>query len=125
MASLKAVYQNFLANPNGAALNDNASLSYITTLTTINVAAAVVKHFAAHEKVLKKKEEKALDAIESDSALYLEIETTLEFISSGGVSSVLMLGSIFSVICAMSFLLPHRGRHALHFLSCLSKIALT
>ena len=85
MSSLKKTYQNFLASPNSSALNDEASLNYITTLTTIKPAAAVLKHFAAHEKVLKKKEEKALDTIESDNALYLELETTLEFLSSGGV----------------------------------------
>ena len=85
MSSLKKTYESFLASPNGSALNDDASLNYITTLTTIKPAAAVLKHFAAHEKVLKKKGEKALDAIESDNALYLEVETTLEFLSSGGV----------------------------------------
>ena len=85
MSSLKKAYQSFLASPNASALNDNASLNYITTLTTIKPAAAVIKHFAAHEKVLRKKEEKALDAIESANALYLEVETTLEFLSSGGV----------------------------------------
>ena len=87
MSSLKGLYQNFLANPNGAALNDDACLNYISTLTTINPAPAVVKHFAANEKVLKKKEEKVLDVIESDNALCIETETTLEFISSGGVRS--------------------------------------
>ena len=88
MSSFQKAYQNFLASPNGSALNDDASLNYITTLTTIKPAAAVLKHFAAHAKVLKKKEEKALDAIESDNALYLEVETTLEFLSSGGVRHV-------------------------------------
>ena len=85
MASLKRAYQTFLANPNGASLNDHASLNYITTLTTINSSAAILKHFTAHEKVMKKKEEKELDAVENDNALYLETETTLEFLSSGGV----------------------------------------
>ena len=103
MAYLKGVYQTFLASPNGTALNDKVSLSYITTLTTINGAAAVVKHFAAHEKVLKRKEEKALDAIESDNALYIEVETTLEFISSGGVSGVLMFRFSSSSIRVVSF----------------------
>ena len=84
MSSLKAAYQNFLSNPDGSALNDEASLNYITTLTTIKSSAAVVKHFAAHQKVLKKKEEKVLNAIESNDALCLEIETTLEFLKGGG-----------------------------------------
>jgi predicted protein tyrosine phosphatase len=84
MASLKALYQSYLANPNSPALNDNASLNYITTLTAINTAAAIVKHNAAHQKVLKKKEEKVLSCIEGTNAICLDIETTLEFISGGG-----------------------------------------
>ena len=84
MSSLKVVYQNFLSNPDGATLNDEASLNYITTLTTIKSGAAVVKHFAAHQKVLKKKEEKVLSAVESNDALCLEVETTLEFLNGGG-----------------------------------------
>lgn len=84
MPTLKAVYQNFLSNPTGAALDDEASLHYITTLTTINNSAAITKHFAALQKVLKKKEEKVLNAIEDENALCLEIDTTLEFLTGGG-----------------------------------------
>lgn len=84
MSSLKAAYQSFLSKPTGAVLNDEASLNYITTLTTINSSAAIVKHFAAFERVLKKKGEKVLDAIESDNALCLEVDTTLEFLTGGG-----------------------------------------
>ena len=84
MASLKALYQSYLANLNASALSDNASLNYITTLTTINTAAAIVKHHAAHRTVLKKKEEKVLSCIEGSDAVCLDIETTLEFISGGG-----------------------------------------
>ena len=85
MSSLKAIYQNYLATPSLAALsNDAASLSYITTLTTINSAAAIVKHVSAHEKVLKKKQETVLTAIESQDAICLDVETTLEFITGGG-----------------------------------------
>ena len=117
MAFFKGLYQAFLADPKGVALHDNASLSYITTLTTINGAAAVVKHFAAHDKVLKRKEEKALDAIESDNALYLEVETTLEFISSGGVSSVLKFGFFSSLTWVMSFS-PFAWRKDIYCTSC-------
>lgn len=82
--SLKAIYQSYLANPNASALEDDASLSYITTLTTINTAASIVKHNAAHQKVLSKKEEKVLSCVEGSDAVCLDIETTLEFISGGG-----------------------------------------
>lgn len=84
MASFKDTYQSYLANPNASALNDNASLNYITTLTTINTAAAIVRHNAAHQKVLKKKNEKIMSCIESGDAICLDIETTLELISGGG-----------------------------------------
>lgn len=85
MSSLKAIYQSFLATPSLAALSsDAASLSYITTLTTINSAASIVKHFTAHQKVLKKKQENVLTAIESQDALCLDVETTLEFLTGGG-----------------------------------------
>ena len=82
--SLRAIYQSYLANPNASALCENASLNYITTLTTINTAASIAKHHAAHQKVLKKKQEKVLDCIEGSGAITLDIETTLEFISGGG-----------------------------------------
>ena len=84
MATFKSIYQNFLTSPDASALNDNASLNYITTLTTISSAAAIVRHHAAHEKVLTKKEEKILSCIEGSDALCLDIETTLEFIGGGG-----------------------------------------
>jgi hypothetical protein len=85
MSSLKAIYQNFLAHPTAAALStDAASLNYISTLTTINTAASIVKHLSAHQQVLKKKEETVLAAIESPDAICLDVETTLEFISGGG-----------------------------------------
>lgn len=84
MSSLKAVYLSFLSKPTGAVLNVEASLNYISTLTTINSSAAIVKHFAAFERVLKKKGEKVLDAIESDNALCLEVDTTIEFLTGGG-----------------------------------------
>lgn len=85
MSSLKAIYQNYLATPSLAALSPDAtSLNYITTLTTINSAPSIIKHLSAHERVLKKKKETVLTAIESQDAICLDVETTLEFISGGG-----------------------------------------
>lgn len=84
MSALKSVYESFLSKPTAAVLNDEASLNYITTLTTINSNAAIVKHFAAFERVLKKKGEKVLDSIESGNALCLEVDTALEFLTGGG-----------------------------------------
>ena len=84
MSSLKAIYQSYLAKPAGSQLTDDASLNYITTLTTINTAAAIVKHHAAHQKVLQKKEEKVLSYVDNQDALCLEVETTIEFLTGGG-----------------------------------------
>ena len=85
MSSLKDIYQNYLATPSLAALSpDAASLNYITTLTTIKSAPSIVKHLAAHQRLLKKKQETVLTAVESQDAICLDVETTLEFISGGG-----------------------------------------
>lgn len=84
MMSLKTLYQSYLANPSAAALSDHASLNYIPTLTTINTAASIVKHNTAHQKVLKKREERIIDCIESSNAITLDVETTLEFMAGGG-----------------------------------------
>lgn len=85
MSSLTAIYQKFLATPSLTALSSDAtSLNYITTLTTINSAASIVKHLSAHQQVLKKKQETVLTAIESQDAICLDVETTLEFITGGG-----------------------------------------
>jgi hypothetical protein len=82
--SLSAKYQAFLARPSSGALAENASLHYITTLTSINTAPAIVKHFSVQEKLLKKRGEKVLNAIESSNAVSLEMETTIQFLNGGG-----------------------------------------
>lgn len=84
MSSLKAIYQNFLASPSASALADDASLNYITTLTTINSATAVNKHMKALGAVLKKKQEKVLSTVEGANAICLDVETTIEFVTGGG-----------------------------------------
>ena len=82
--ALQEVYESYLANPTVEALSDNASLHYISTLTTINTSIAIAKHNAAHKKVLRKKEEKVLSCVESGDALCVDVETTLEFLTGGG-----------------------------------------
>lgn len=82
--TLCAKYKAFLASPSTAALADNASLHYITTLTTLNDAPAIVKHFTVQEKLLKKKEQKILSVVEAADALSVDVETTIEFIHGGG-----------------------------------------
>jgi hypothetical protein len=82
--ALQAAYRQFLDAPNPALLADNASLHYITTLVTFNGSAEVLKHLASQSHQLQKKEEKLLDVIESESALAVEVHTTLEFLTGGG-----------------------------------------
>ncbi|KAI9838666.1 MAG: hypothetical protein M1819_004980 [Sarea resinae] len=82
--SLKAVYQQFLASPSAAALAEDASINYITTLTSIHESSAIYKHLMSQSKDLKKKEEKVLNSIEDQYGICIEVETTLEFIASGG-----------------------------------------
>ena len=82
MSSLNAIYQSFLASPNASALAADASLNYITTLTTINSAPAVAKHML--QSVLKKKQEKVLSTVVGDNALCVDVETTIEFVTGGG-----------------------------------------
>lgn len=82
--SLKAIYERFLADPNAAALSPDVSLNYITTTTAFNGADAVRKHLSSQQKIVKKKSDKTLSAIEAPGALVLDVETTLEFVSGGG-----------------------------------------
>ncbi len=82
--SLKSIYQSYLANPTSNALSDNATLNYITTLTTITTRDSIIKHYAAHQKILRKKQETVLDDVEGSNAITLDVETTLEFLSGGG-----------------------------------------
>ena len=82
--SLQARYQSFLAKPNASLLTAEASLNYITTLTTVNTNLGIVKHLANQEKTLKKEEERVISSVEGDSAICLDVETTLEFLRGGG-----------------------------------------
>ncbi|KAL8909982.1 MAG: hypothetical protein Q9171_004715 [Xanthocarpia ochracea] len=85
MSSLRAVYQSYLANPNASAFAPDGSLNYITTLTTLHKAEVIAKHLTVHQKILKKKHENVLHAIESENALCLEVDTTIEFLTGGGM----------------------------------------
>lgn len=80
--SLAAVYQNFLRNPDASVLADEATLHYVTTLTTVHDVAKIVKQLSSPH--LQKREQKVLFAVEDQASLALEVETTIHFISSGG-----------------------------------------
>lgn len=82
--ALQAAYKRFLAAPYSSALADDASLHYITTTSSFTGATDIIKHLATLRNRIKTKKEDALFAIESRNALALEVETVLEFVSSGG-----------------------------------------
>lgn len=82
--SLQSVYEQFLATNDASLLATNASLHYITTLTTLKGAAAIDKHLSGQIHELKKKEEKVLDVVEASNALVVEVHTTIEFLTGGG-----------------------------------------
>ena len=80
----KSAYAQFLAAPSAALLTDDASLLYITTLTTIHEPGPIIKNLSSKE--LTRKEQKILTAVEdtTNHTLAVEVETTLQFLSSGG-----------------------------------------
>jgi hypothetical protein len=82
--TLQAAYKQFLAAPSSSALADDASLHYVTTTSSFTGATEIIKHLASVRNKIKKKKEDALFAIENQHALALEVDTTLEFVTSGG-----------------------------------------
>jgi hypothetical protein len=81
---MAAIYKQFLASPNSSLLADNASLHYVTTLVNVTGAAEIIKHLNTLRKQLSKKKEDILNVVEGANAAVLEIDTALEFITSGG-----------------------------------------
>lgn len=82
--ALQAVFEAFLRNPTTAVLADDASISYIPTLTTINEPTAILRHLQAQSRQLKKNVEKTIDVVEGGDGLYIDTETALEFVTGGG-----------------------------------------
>jgi hypothetical protein len=82
--TLRDTYNAFLAAPSTGALTDDAALHYITTLTSIHDATAIIKHLSVQEKMLKKKSQKMMSAIEGSHGLSVDVETTIEFQNGGG-----------------------------------------
>lgn len=82
--ALAATYKQFLAAPNPSLLASNASLHYITTLSTINGPSAIINHLTGLAHYLQKNEEKFLDAVQGPDSLAVEVHTTIEFLAGGG-----------------------------------------
>ncbi|KAI0165976.1 hypothetical protein GGR57DRAFT_146115 [Xylariaceae sp. FL1272] len=81
--ALAALYSQFLAAPDASKLADNASLNYITTTTALTGALNIVQHLATTARQVKKKKESPLSLVHGESAIALEMDTTLEFVTSG------------------------------------------
>ncbi|KAI4807111.1 hypothetical protein E4T44_11191, partial [Aureobasidium sp. EXF-8845] len=77
-------YLSFLRSPSESALASNAALHYITTTTSIHESAAIIKHFQAQDKVVKKKSENVLSSFGTSDGAVVETDTTFEFIRGGG-----------------------------------------
>ena len=77
-------YLSFLRSPSESALAPGAALHYVTTTTSINEASAIIKHFQAQEKVVKKKSETVLSSFGSAIGAVVETETSFEFVRGGG-----------------------------------------
>ena len=82
--TLSDTYQRFLDRPSQGALADKAALHYISTLTSINEATAIIKHLQVQEKLLKKTKQQVVSVVEGRHALSLDVETTIEFLNGGG-----------------------------------------
>ena len=82
---MASVYKQFLSSPNSALLADKATLQYVTTTTTFTGPTDIIKHLNTLQKQVKKKQEEVLNIVENDTSAVLEVDTTLEFITSGGI----------------------------------------
>ncbi|PHH74074.1 hypothetical protein CDD82_5116 [Ophiocordyceps australis] len=80
-----ATYKQFLVSPSTALLADKASLHYVTTTTSFNGSADIIKHLLSLQKQVSKKKQHVLNAIQGQTAAVFEVDTTLEFHTSGGV----------------------------------------
>lgn len=81
--ALQAVYKQFLAAPETSFLADDAALHYVTTTTSFRGSANIVKHLTSLRNQVKKKQEEYLTVIEGQNALAIEVDTILEFVTSG------------------------------------------
>lgn len=82
--ALAATYKQFLAAPDASLLANDASLNYVTTTTSIKSAADILQHIRTSNGKFKKNKEEFLHAVQGQNALAVEIDTTLEFLTSGG-----------------------------------------
>ncbi|KAI0012894.1 hypothetical protein F4779DRAFT_566103 [Xylariaceae sp. FL0662B] len=82
--ALAAVYKQFLATPSTSHLADEATIHYITTTTSYKGSAALLKHLSTSRNQFKKKKEDFISITEGQNAIAVEVDTVLEFVTSGG-----------------------------------------
>jgi hypothetical protein len=81
---MAATYQQFLASPSSSLLADKASLHYVTTTTSVSGSTEIIKHLDLVRKQVKKKKEDTLNTVDAQTSAALEVDTCLEFLTSGG-----------------------------------------
>lgn len=81
---MATAYERFLAEPNPRLLADDATLHYVTTMTSVSGSANILKHLLNLQKQVRKKKQHVLSLLQSDDTLVLEVDTALEFQTSGG-----------------------------------------
>lgn len=82
--ALQAVYKQFLAAPSSSLLAADATLHYVTTTTSFRGPVEIIKHVGNLANQVNKKKEEFLSVVEGQNAAAFEIDTTLEFVTSGG-----------------------------------------
>lgn len=82
--ALQRAYTQFLAAPNSDALATTASLHYITSTTSHSGSTDIIKHLNTVRNQIKKKKQDVLQAVEGPKAIAVEVDTILEFVTSGG-----------------------------------------
>jgi hypothetical protein len=82
---MAATYKQFLAAPSSSLLAEQATLHYLTTTTSFTGPADIIKHLTTLQKQVAKKKQDAINIVEGTNAVVLEVDTTIEFLTSGGV----------------------------------------
>ena len=81
---MASTYNQFLKSPSTSLLGDQAALHYVTTTTSIYGATEIIKHLNTLQKQVRIKKQDVLNLVDGETAIVAEINTTLEFQTSGG-----------------------------------------
>lgn len=82
--SLEQTYTRFLVAPNADVLDPAVTFHYITTAISVNGPQDIIRQLnQENQRQLKKRVQKPLASIETSNSLVLEVETEIEFLTSG------------------------------------------